>query len=1673
MKALSKAKLRHSQKQQQEERSALSSRNSPTPPLPPSRANLSTHSHHHETPSLSDHNITHYIHHKEEYTNGCDDDEYIFNKTSSSNVVDVRLLKYERNLLLLTLLNTHRHLIVDHPNDNINNNNNNSMDDTNSSSSSDHPPSDIMTHHIHSYLQSLQSNSDNMDFIIHSNLSRITNVSSLVQCILNKQSLMDLSEFHLLYLPSAEKNETQKESSRMKISTTNSMKTTSTTTQLSTPTTTTPSTPPPPTITKLDLSNPIPSFSITSVTPPPPKQQQDYEDRSTTANYNISTTINSSSSPTIVETATMEEAITTTNTTTNTIITTNTTTKPSQQPPSSQLPQPTMMKRLKPLPKPALLDTSELFYKTVMGDDVIQFYNNNKSPRSPQTSSLPSPLHELFHQHVWMTSSSSTSPRNSSLWYHISYSDLKLISYELVLVLSNALIEYHTIHNNRNSFDTVLNVVRKYCGISKNDHFNMVKRVISGNSSNHPLLSILSSFNTVDCVEYYQVLTKLKSSQTESNPEQKSFLYLWKLIGNNLKIETITTTNNNNTINNNNNTITTATINNNNNTTTSNNNTINTTTTTTTTTFQMKLKNQIYSNFHSLQSLLFNEFELIMKCEEHQHAIQIYTRLNSDLVMPILETLNPSNSSIKTTAITNNTPTMTSLLPSSYSFPINIQLYSQLSDTRVLNLLKLLKNNQLEIPEYFEDIMNDDTNYDESFEHVIEHDAVTMALKPIRQTLNISETMDTLCFIDSIFRMEQNCSTDTDLMLQCDRLLLLLFQYYIKKRNVISNYTKYSEEEKVYYDHVFGTMRQVLGLNLLDFTSSYSIDHEIFTSHLKLFRYICYIMMKNDFTLTHPSMNLIFESITKSSIRKQYERIKQQECTHVAFTKSSSGTSGTSGVVEVVVVGGGGGGSPLAYNYRMTITPSTPPTPEKTMNASNHLNTTTITTTTTNLNTTTTTIDTNSNTTISTPTTTPTTLNDSKLDIDEPTTTIMNDSKDIDTQNLIICNQFIKFGKELLSELTYQQSTLFSSLSNYYEGAFIESLYMTFTFYMKDLQSILSNYLFPTKTTIDDHSNNDTMKNHYHLFNIFSVLQSFLMLFNECIFDENVDDNDDTSSMMDEETPTNKTLSIVTPNNNNKLNSSSSPSSTTLNSSSSIFGNYKLSYPHRILKIFEPIMNLLKQPMNLYINHIQSQFFKYLENAVKLEKWQPLNEDVTYSSSYIDLFTFIRQGVPSLYSICLPNVLEYYKHFNQCLSGLMQRYCVHIMKDLPKPEDFIPQRLYPWSSESTSYPNSSNSNSSNSSNSNQSNSPKSSPGGMFKKFLKSNSTSTTSSTTNSSSSSLMNDLITNPQKTFHSISYESLFVRLANLVNTRRQYIKTVKELIEYSEQSRLLFIGKSNATTHNPTTLPSIYASVDFYSNLEGTCDLLKDFISQLTELIGSRNIYCELYHNLFGELYLPQVKDFTVAPKMIQEYFEPCLESLLDLCDDPVCVEWIITSMFKHLVKALYLIVVEGYLSPDNEFHLKWRCWSGDGGDHSSGNSNGNSSGTNSSHNSSGREISSHVSLSKILLNDLIQIEKFFYSEGEGIPDWNFITHTTSHLKNIIANVMDKTSEQLIHGSMNNPSFDAAPTNGHFGGGSQQLGSSHHHNVFTKQIYYKVLYHRNDPIAKKFIKNHKYRFD
>jgi hypothetical protein len=231
------------------------------------------------------------------------------------------------------------------------------------------------------------------------------------------------------------------------------------------------------------------------------------------------------------------------------------------------------------------------------------------------------------------------------------------------------------------------------------------------------------------------------------------------------------------------------------------------------------------------------------------------------------------------------------------------------------------------------------------------------------------------------------------------------------------------------------------------------------------------------------------------------------------------------------------------------------------------------------------------------------------------------------------------------------------------------------------------------------------------------------------------------------------------------------------------------------------------------------------------------------------------------------------------------------------------------------------------------------------------------------------------------------------------------------------------------PSNSDSSIPNIDVDNLVSVTTSMLDSIIYDLCEYIGTRNIYVELYDQLFGSLYHPIVKDryvlrfhqltinSTFSP-LLSRYFDPCLTSCCDLAPDATTVNLVIKAMFRKTMRTLYTVILDG-----------------------------------------DRTIFSHDSIT--LLLDLEAIEKFFC---EAIKQ-EYIHHYTLKLKCIIAAVMDKPTKELIEGGKCCPMYHQLPDK------KPEINGS----PWTKLVVWKVINCRRkaDSLAKKFIKNNPYRFD
>jgi hypothetical protein len=455
-----------------------------------------------------------------------------------------------------------------------------------------------------------------------------------------------------------------------------------------------------------------------------------------------------------------------------------------------------------------------------------------------------------------------------------------------------------------------------------------------------------------------------------------------------------------------------------------------------------------------------------------------------------------------------------------------------------------------------------------------------------------------------------------------------------------------------------------------------------------------------------------------------------------------------------------------------------------------------------------------------------------------------------------------------------------------------------------------------------------------------------------------------------------------------------------------------------VLPLFLPLQEAMNPIITKWINTMQENFNIYLERAVKLENWESVKG---YSSSYLDLFTFLEQPVTFLKQLYLPSSGQFLRAYAQCMSGMVQKYGHMIMDGIPDANELIPP---PIVREVKSGPN-------------------------LTKLLKKK---------EPQHAKVIDVKRVQIGKKF---GYLELFTRLHNLVAAKKRFTEQMTDLKKSWNRIRSVFLlqeidekdkedehtetetqtrndseyssdedstsetDKTETETETATTRtekttitrytgPSDPALPDFdFDNLTTiTCSVIVNSIHDLCDFIGTRNICIELYDQLFGSLYYPTVKDSIFTP-LLPKYFDPCLTSLCDLAPDQYTVQLVMKSMFRKLMRTLYIVLLD-----------------------------------------SDRMFFSHDFTT--LLNDIYEIEKYF---ADGLKS-EYIQQYTFRLKCIVASVMDKSTKELIEGGKLNQMYIRLPekkpeTNG---------------SPFTKEIVWKVLYGRkkHDPLAKKFIKTH-----
>lgn len=500
----------------------------------------------------------------------------------------------------------------------------------------------------------------------------------------------------------------------------------------------------------------------------------------------------------------------------------------------------------------------------------------------------------------------------------------------------------------------------------------------------------------------------------------------------------------------------------------------------------------------------------------------------------------------------------------------------------------------------------------------------------------------------------------------------------------------------------------------------------------------------------------------------------------------------------------------------------------------------------------------------------------------------------------------------------------------------------------------------------------------------------------------------------------------------------------------------------RLIATVEPLSNAINPMVESFIRSAQERFTGYMDRSLQLEKWESMSDDNLHSASIVDLFTFLEQPTHDLFALSLPHMSHFYRAYAQCVSGLVQRYCDVIVKDVPAPQDLVPSL--------PKIPKSKN--------------------GIAKVLSNPNSV--------KKKQKAMLEAMAEQRRAAlgKRFGYDELFVRLNNLTFSRKKFIVLMEDIVEAWQSVRELYLLKSGTNerrqnrrhagdepdtdTSSSSTSSSRSAetetrrdkrrrrrdgrdddtatrqhdggdggddddddgeecddcvtssaeqsnfipNINLESTIAGTGGYIVSLVQQLCEYIGTRNIYIELYPALFTNLYLPSVDDNRLE-HVLEKNFDPCMDSLHNSVSDAFCSELIMKVMFRKLVRALFTIVMDG--GPE-------RC-------------------------------RFKPTDAPLILKDIEAIETLFYADGSGIKSLPYIRKYTLRLRTIVSTVMDKSTPQILNGSEVNDPFDMLP----------ERKPLFPDSPWTKQIVFRVLYHRIqvDPMARKWFEKHKVRYD
>eukprot|EP01080_Neovahlkampfia_damariscottae_P000398 gene398-6812_t len=407
---------------------------------------------------------------------------------------------------------------------------------------------------------------------------------------------------------------------------------------------------------------------------------------------------------------------------------------------------------------------------------------------------------------------------------------------------------------------------------------------------------------------------------------------------------------------------------------------------------------------------------------------------------------------------------------------------------------------------------------------------------------------------------------------------------------------------------------------------------------------------------------------------------------------------------------------------------------------------------------------------------------------------------------------------------------------------------------------------------------------------------------------------------------------------------------------------------------------LLEEVLSKWIQKVQKNFTEYLDTALKLEKWEPISQNVLWSTSAQDLFNFIESTL-DLKHLILPGTSYFVRGYVQCCAGLVQNFVFLMTSAFPDPSDLIPilDKLPVIQKEEKK-------------------------SGLNLKILKK------SKINNVQTSNIEKKKIS---KDHNNLTFQTAHLRLNNIIFVRDKLTKYID--------------GISDSYFDFQDLIPDL-PDMDIHNLWVGTTMMISESIERISNYIAIRNVYIEL-KPILNDLYIPKPSNYNIR-SIIDEHINSFIQATQYLVPDETIANFIILNTFKQIILYLSIIILDGK-----------------------------------------KEVIFSPSDFIEILYDIQSLEDLFSKSNSHISSKRFILKCTNRLKSkfrnyiytleIAQDVMSIESKDLIDGN---------EELGIIGWEKYPLVDSN--SVWSKQIIYKVLKHRDDSIAQKFIEKTSYTF-